>query len=1126
MDKNFVHLHVHTEYSLLDGAGRISDLIDRAKKFGMPALAITDHGTMYGVPDFYKTAVKNGIKPIIGCEVYVTPGSRFDKTSYEHSKKYRHLILLAENNEGYRNLVKLVSLAGTEGMYYKPRTDKEILRRHSRGLIGLSACVAGDIPRAIIDGDFSGAVELTKEYLEIFGPENFFLEVQNHGLPAEKEVREGLLKISRELGIGLVATNDAHYVRREDSEFHDVLLCIQTNKTINDPKRLHFSSDDYYLKSQAEMYDLFFDMPDACENTLKIAERCNVEIEFGKLHLPEFPLPENFTDEAEYLKNLCRENLPARFENVTEEIESRLNYELEVIHKMGYDGYFLIVRDFINFARNAGIAVGPGRGSAAGSLVAYVLKITDLNPLEYNLLFERFLNPERVSMPDIDVDFCYIRREEVIEYVKRRYGEDKVSQIATFGTLAAKAAIRDVVRALDFPYAEGSRIVKMIPGELRITLKKALETSSELRREYETNPGVKKIIDVATALEGLPRHASVHAAGIVISKFPLTDFVPVQFSNGALVTQYDKDKIEELGLLKMDLLGLRTLTAIDETIKNVRKSRGIEIDIEKIPLKDELTAKMLTEGRTGAIFQMESAGMTNLVKDLRPEGFTDLIPTVALYRPGPLGSGMVEDFIDGKHGLKKATYLHPKLEPILKETFGVILYQEQVMQIVQALAGFSLGQADLLRRAMGKKKPEILMAQKKNFLDGCRENNVNPEVAEKIFDLIARFADYGFNKSHSAAYALLAWQTAYLKARFTPEFLAAMMSGVPDSDKVYEYIEIAQKNGITVLGPDINLSESHFFVTDGKIRFGLSAIKNIGESAIDEVIKIRENGGKYTSLVDFCRRNNLKNFTFKSLQNLVKCGAFDGIDRRRTALLESLGAAVSEARSKRNDDETGQVGLFGEEEINNATYKIPNIPEVSKSEILAWEKDTLGFYVSGHPLDEYDEKISGLIKVREILTGEIKVGQSVKVAGIISDAKRLNTKAGDTMCFLTLEDKSGGIKITVFPKLFYKKSGLLVPGEIVVIPGKIDFSNDTFQILAEDVTEVSKYVPNFYLTLKDSSSHEELKKIFADNPGQSSIFINTGGKWKKLPDKYKIDNNAKVRGELKNLPGVENVRLY
>ena len=1119
--ENFVHLHNHTEYSLLDGASRISDLIEQTKNLGMDALAITDHGNMYGVIDFYKASVKRGIKPIIGCEVYVAPRSRFTRT-VEDGVKYFHLILLAENNDGYKNLVKLVSLAATEGFYYKPRVDKELLRKYHGGLIALSACIEGEIPKAILRNDIPRAVELVKEYVEIFGRENFFLELQNHGLNEEQIVRDTLIKISQDLNLNLVATNDAHYVRREDSEAQDLLLCIQMNKTVDEKKRLRFPSDDYYLKSPQEMRTLFFDVPAACDNTLKIAERCNVSFEFGKLQLPEFPLPAPYKDESKYLRDLCNEKIYNRYPLITEKIISRLNYELEIIKKMGYDGYFLIVWDFIKFAKENGIAVGPGRGSAAGSIVAYILGITELDPLEFDLLFERFLNPDRVTMPDIDVDFCYIRREEVIEYVKRFYGEDHVAQIVTFGTMAAKAVVRDVVRALNIPYAEGSRIVSMIPNELKITLEKALQTSHDLKNEYENNATVRRVIDFSRKLEGLPRHASTHAAGIVISKLPLTDYVPVQLSNGSIVTQYDKDKIEELGLLKMDFLGLRTLTIINETIENVRKVRGKIIDVSKISLNDKATAQMLSAGNTGAVFQMESPGMTKLVKDLKPKCFADLIPTVALYRPGPLGSGMVEDFIAGKHSTKKVEYLHPKLAPILKETFGVILYQEQVMQIVQALAGFTLGQADLLRRAMGKKKAEILLAQKENFLQGCEKNGVEKILAERIFDLLLNFADYGFNKSHSAAYALIAWQTAYLKAHFPAEFMAAMLSSVMDSDKISVYVEVTRKMGIKILPPDVNFSGVHFEVEGGAIRFALSAIKNLGEQAISGVVKVRESGGEFKSLLDFCSRINLSDFTRKSLENLIKCGAFDSIDSRRTALIESLNFAFAEGSRKNKDAANGQGGLF-DEEIITAENNLPQVEEKSKIEILAWEKEAFGFYMSGNPLDEFAEKFSGFIKIDEIKRGNFQNNQVVRIGGIIIEARQITTKRGDLMAYVTLEDLSGKIGVTIFPAVFEKSVNLILDDEIIVVTGKVDTSGERVKILANEILSAKSYTPDLYLNVPDNL-REKVLSVLKKNGGESAAYFKISGKWRKQNFKVALDKN--LIDELKNLIGAENYRIY
>ncbi|MBD3879921.1 MAG: DNA polymerase III subunit alpha [Quinella sp. 1Q5] len=1120
---NFTHLHVHTEYSLLDGAARINDLLDAAKNFGMTSLAITDHGTMYGVIDFYKAALKRGIKPIIGCEVYVAPQSRFDREKTDGTK-YFHLILLAENNTGYKNLVKLASRAATEGFYYRPRVDKEILREYHEGLIALSACVAGEIPRAILDEDLKHARELIAEYVEIFGQDNFFLEIQNHGLDDEYKVRRALKALSAEMNIPLVATNDSHYVRREDSEFHDLLLCIQTNKTIHDAKRMKFSSDDYYLKSAEEMRELFFDTPEACDNTLRIAERCNVTLEFGKFQMPEFPLPEGYTAAADYLRDLCYKKLPSRYETLTDEIKTRLDHELKIIHGMGYDGYFLIVYDFINFARRNKIPVGPGRGSAAGSLVAYVLEITELDPLKYNLLFERFLNPERVTLPDIDVDLCYIRRDEVITYVKDRYGAEKVSQIATFGTMAAKAAIRDVARVLDVSYAESSRLVKMIPNVLNITLDDALKKSKDLRDEYETNLESKRILDFAGKLEGLPRHASVHAAGVVISKVPLDEIVPLQILNGALVTQYDKDKIEELGLLKMDFLGLRTLTIMEETLENVKASRGVDLELSMIPLQDKKTSDMLSAGKTGAVFQMESAGMTALVKELRPEGFEDLIPTVALYRPGPLGSGMVEDFIAGKHGRKVAHYLHPKLEPILKETFGVILYQEQVMQIVQTLAGFTLGQADILRRAMGKKKADILLAQKENFLRGCESNGVDNALAEKIFELLTHFADYGFNKSHSAAYGLLAWQTAYLKAHYPAEYMAAMMSGTPDVDKIAGYIEMSRRMGIKVLPPDINAGSAHFTVDGGAIRFGLAAVKTVGEGAVDYIVDERQHG-KFKSLTDFCGRLDSKKVPRRSLENLIKCGAFDSVDKRRTALLAALDSAMEAGTKRYHERQSGAISLFGDDELHETNSTLPDVKERSPNEILAWEKETLGFYISGHPLDDLRERFSALKTSKDL--GKF-IGRRVKIGGLITEVRRIMTKRGESMAFLKVEDFDGTIDITLFPAVFSKSFNVALVDEVVVVEGRVDNMNDTISILADRITAAEFYAADFWLTipehLETSATFAKLKEIFAEHVGTSRISLNRFGEWKRLPQK--ISDGSVLRGELIDLLGADNVKIY
>ena len=1069
---DFAHLHVHTEYSLLDGASRIGELIDEVKRLGMSAVAITDHGQMYGVMEFYKAAKKAGIKPIIGCEVYLAPASRKDMFEVG-GVRYYHLILLAENETGYRNLVKLVSLGNIEGMYYKPRVDKEILRRYHEGIICLSACIAGEIPRALIQDQPDRADALVSEYIDIFGKDNFFIELQKHGIPEEEKASEGLIRLAKKYGVGLVVTNDSHYTHKEDADFHDILLCIQTGKTLDDPGRMRFNNNEFYVKSPEEMAALFPEYPEAMENTAKIAERCNVEFTFGEHILPRFPLPEGLTDAA-YLRQLCEEKIGGRYTPVTDEVRQRMEYELGVIHQMGFDSYFLIVWDFINHAREHGIAVGPGRGSAAGSIVAYILGITDIDPLKYALLFERFLNPERVTMPDIDVDFCYIHRKEVIEYVKERYGDDHVAQIITFGTMAARGAVRDVGRVLGLSYTDTDKVAKLIPAELGITLDKALKNSAEFRALYEADSGARRVIDFARKIEGLPRQSSTHAAGVVIAREPLTQYMPVQMSEGMLVTAYDKDLVEELGLLKMDFLGLRTLTVIGDTIKNIEESRGEKLDVHDIPNVDEETSRMLCEGRTGAVFQMESSGMTQLVKDLAPKCFEDLIPTVALYRPGPLGSGMVQDFIDGRKGKKQVKYLHPLLEPILKETFGVVLYQEQVMQIVQVLAGFSLGEADILRRAMGHKQPELLMQKKEAFLAGTRKNGIADGLAGKIFELLTHFANYGFNKSHSAAYALVAWQTAYLKAHYPAEFMAAMLTSIMDvNDKVGVYIELARRMGIPILPPDINASAASFSVDGKAIRFGLAAVRNVGEQAIGEMEKIREEGGPFLSLYDFCRRVGTKQINKRTLESLIKCGAFDSFGVRRAQLLAIVAPTLEKAARAQKDADSGQIGLFGEEEIGDAEIELPDVSEAEFSQILAWEKEITGFYITGHPLDVYKELMGKLAPLSRILDGEAKDGQLVRVAGLVAKMKRSTTKKGDTMAFVTLEDYTRDIETIVFPNVFYASSALFAEDRPIVVQGRLDVTDKGVKLLADKAWPMEDYKTEYFIVTKSALATQE-----------------------------------------------------
>lgn len=1123
---SFAHLHVHTEFSLLDGASRIKNLVTAVKELGMDSVAITDHGVMYGTIDFYKECLKQGVKPIIGCEVYLAPGSRKERQEI-NGVKYYHLILLAENQTGYRNLVQLVSLANIEGMYYKPRVDKELLKKYHEGIICLSACVAGEIPRALIQGNKAKAESLVQEYLNIFGKDNFFLEIQNHGLAEERISNAGLVELAQKYNIGLVATNDCHYVSRADSEFHDILLCIQMGKTIADPARMRFNSDDYYVKSPAEMAELFKDYPEAIANTEKIAARCQVDFEFGHIQLPYYPIPSQYADDEAYLRALCEQALPNRYPKSSEAVIKRLDYELSIIHRMGYDSYFLIVWDFINYSRQHGIGVGPGRGSAAGSIVAYLLGITNLDPLKYELLFERFLNPDRVTMPDIDIDFDYIQRSKVIDYVKERYGYDHVAQIVTFGTMAAKGAVRDVGRVLNMPYSQVADIVKLIPNELKITLDKALKESADFRKLYDSDADVKKLIDLARKIEGLPRHSSTHAAGVVIARNPLTDYLPVTVSEGTLVTEFDKDHVEELGLLKMDFLGLRTLTVINDTIANIKKNRQEVIDINAIPLADELTADMLCAGKTGAVFQMESSGMTNLVKDLAPRNFADLIPTVALYRPGPLGSGMVEDFIGGRHGTKEVTYMHPLLEPILKETFGVVLYQEQVMQIVQVLAGFSLGQADLLRRAMGKKKHEILLAQKENFLKGCAQNQIDADLATTIFDLLTHFADYGFNKSHSAAYALVAWQTAYLKAHYPAEFMAAMLTSIMDTQKVPRYIELARRMELEILPPDINASMANFSVDHEAIRFGLAAVRNVGDAAIASIVEARQADGRFKSLLDFCKRIDTSTINKRMLESLIKCGAFDSLGAKRSQLLAIMDAAMSEAQREKRDAMNGQLGLFGEDIGETYALKLPDIPEASMPERLNWEKENTGFYITGHPLDEFRASLKNLPTIEFIQHGGVKDKQVVRIGGMVTEAKRITTRKGDTMCFLTIEDYTERLEVTVFPRVFYVNTAVLVPDMPLIIQGRVDVDDDAgVKLLADKVWNLKEYKSEYYLKLSATAASEvkqELKELIKKHAGDHTIYLHQGS-WRKLPAEYRLDDSEETMQALIALLGKESVK--
>lgn len=1058
----FVHLHNHTQYSLFDGLCRIPDMVSKAAAMNMPAIAITDHGNMYGVIYLYKEARAQGIKPILGCEVYMTRGSRFEQKTKE---RLCHLILLAKNLQGYHNLVKIVSKGFVDGEnnYHRPRVDYDLLEQYHEGLIAMSACIEGHIQQDILNRNEAGARKSLENLVRIFGKDDFYLEVQNHGLPEEGEVRKLFKEWAGEYGLKLVATNDFHYLDRSDAAAQEVKLCISTASTLDDPTHFRFSNDEFYMKSGDEMAALFPDMPEALETTLEIADKCNVEINFDERHLPKFPVPEGETD-VTYLRKLCRQALPKKYDPVTDEVQKRLEYELDVIEKMGFPSYFLIVWDYVKFARDHKIPVGPGRGSAAGSVVAYLLGITGLDPLKYDLLFERFLNPERISMPDIDMDFCYENRSRIIDYVTYKYGKDHVAQIITFGTLAAKAVLRDVGRVLAIPLNEVNRIVKMIPNELGITLDKALKTNKDFKKEYDTDPVVHRLVDYGKALEGLVRHSSTHAAGVVISAAPVDDYVPLQYSKeGYLTTQFDKDLVEELGLLKMDFLGLRTLTVIGDAIKLIKQNRGVDIDINHIPLDDLETCRLLTEGDTAGVFQMESSGITNLVKELRPRHFEDMIPLVALYRPGPLGSGMVDDFIRGSHGERKITYLHPLLEPILKDTYGVILYQEQVMQIASVMGGFTLGQADLLRRAMGKKKESVLKAQRENFLSGTRQNNISDDIANQVFDLMVYFARYGFNKSHSAAYAYVAWQTAYLKAHFRPEFMAATMTSmINDMNKISYYVSECRRHDVPVLSPDVNASGSMFSVQGKSVRFGLAGIKNLGENAIDVIVKARDQDGPFVSLADFCSRVDFHVINKRAVESLIKCGAMDSFGYKRSQLMAVADQAISLGSLNQKDHASGQMGLFDMDEESVVELNYPDVEEYPIEMRLAMEKEYDGFYFSGHPLNKY-KKIMDTLTPIAALFGEGNRdydGKVVHVGGLITAKRQVTTKRNDQMAILTIEDYTHPLTVVVFPKTYSLYADLTVPDMAVAISGRADINDDTIQILAEDLKLLDQSQPS------------------------------------------------------------------
>lgn len=1056
---DFVHLHVHSQYSLLDGAAPIDRLVKEAVAAGQRALALTDHGVMYGALKFYQAANEAGIKPIIGCEVYVAKRSRHDRQPKVDDDPY-HLVLLAENETGYRNLMKLVSLSHVEGFYYRPRVDRELLRSHSEGLIALSACLSGEIPHHLQAGNTAAAEKSAEWYRETFGPERFFLELQDQGISGQRRINKALVEMAGKIGVGIVATNDLHYIKREEAMVQDVLLCIQTGKNLNDRDRLRFPTDQFYFRTGEEMAGLFSEAPEAIKNTLAIAERCNLRLEFGKYHLPEYQVPPPY-DAFTYLEFLCHKGLKERYAEVTPEVEERLAYELSVIKKTGFAGYFLIVSDFVRYAKSRGIMVGPGRGSGAGSLVGYLLGITELDPLKFQLLFERFLNPERVSMPDFDIDFCFERRGEVIEYVKEKYGRDHVAQIITFGTMAAKGAVRDVGRVLGLPYSEVDKIAKLIPQAPGVTLEEALRSSPELNRLIAEDEQVKNLFTIARALEGFPRHASTHAAGVVISAEPLTNYVPLaRAAEGEYTTQFPMEDLEAIGLLKMDFLGLRTLTVLQNTIELIKEATGREIRLAEIPEEDGPTLSLLRSGQTQGLFQLESGGMRRLLMQLSPESFQDLIPLVALYRPGPLGSGMTEEFIRRRHGEREITYLHPSLAEILKSTYGIILYQEQVMEICSKLGGFTLGEADLVRRAMGKKKPEVLAAMRRKFVEGAAAGGISGQVAEEIFNLMEHFAGYGFNKSHSAAYALVAYWTAYFKANYPQAFMAALLTSVMgNSDKVGLYIEDCRRMGIPIYPPDVNYSRERFTVEGEGIRFGLMAIKNLGAGAIQSILEERKNG-PFTSLYDFCRRVDTGLLNKRVVESLIRAGALSSTGRSRREMLEALDHAFEETHRLSSARRGGQLSFLDLEEEFAASVeeRWTGGEEFPLPAVLAMEKEYLGVYLTGHPLDPWREKfrenhIPTLAEVLEEVAEDkiITSPQEVIVGGVVDNWRRLSTKSGKAMATFRLEDMTGSLDVLVFPQLYeriYTEAG---NDRVVVVKGRLDSTEEEKKLLASQI---------------------------------------------------------------------------
>ena len=1146
----FTHLHVHTEYSLLDGSSKIKELTARAKELGMDSLAITDHGVMYGVIDFYKAARENGIKPIIGCEVYVAPGSRFDRENVSGEDRYYHLILLAENNTGYQNLMKIVSKGFVDGFYYKPRVDYEVLTTYHEGIIALSACLAGEVQRNLERGLYEDAKKSALRYEEIFGKGNFFLELQDHGIPAQKLVNQGLMRLSKELSIELVATNDSHYIYADDAQAHDILLCIQTGKKVTDENRMRYEGGQYYLKSEEEMRSLFPYAPQAIENTAKIAARCNVEIEFGVTKLPQFQVPEGETSWS-YLNRLCMEGLKRRYPDDDGTLKARLDYELDVIHTMGYVDYFLIVWDFIHFARSQGIPVGPGRGSAAGSIVSYCLEITNIDPIRYDLLFERFLNPERVSMPDIDIDFCYERRQEVIDYVVRKYGKDQVVQIVTFGTLAAKGVIRDVGRVLDMPYAQCDAIAKMVPNDLGMTLDRALKESPDLRNAYNSDSQVKYLIDMSKRLEGLPRHTSMHAAGVVISRTSVDEYVPLsRAADGTITTQFTMTTLEELGLLKMDFLGLRTLTVISNAVRQVEKNHGIHLDMDHIDYNDKQVLDSIGTGKTEGIFQLESSGMKAFMKELKPENLEDIIAGISLYRPGPMD--FIPKYLKGKNDRNAITYDCPQLEHILGPTYGCIVYQEQVMQIVRDLAGYTMGRSDLVRRAMSKKKASVMEKERQNFVygnpeegvAGCIANGIDEKTANTIYDEMIDFAKYAFNKSHAACYAVVAYQTAYLKYYYPLEFMAALMTSVMDNaGKTAEYILTCRQMGISILPPDINEGESGFSVSGNAIRYGLSAIKSVGTSVVDSIVAERQQNGLFTSLEDFVERMTNKEANKKTMENFIKSGALDSLPGNRRQKMMVMPELLEQKNKEKKTSMAGQMSLFDfadEETKDDFRITMPNVPEYPKEELLAFEKETLGIYVSGHPMDAYESMwrknitatTADFLVDEETDRAVVTDGEMVTVGGMVAGKTVKTTRTGQMMAFVTLEDMLGSVEVLVFPKIYESRREIFSQDEKLFIQGRVSLGDEPVgKLVCERVIPFREVPRELWLQYEDLEQYRAgesaLFDLLKEKEGRDTviIYLKKEKARKILPANWRVEADKDLLDKLTKILSEKNVKL-